>query len=199
MWQKMIWIDSITDSENNWSKLQEILEYRGAWSVSLHGVAKSQNNNMYYHTESKQHLYSFLYKHCTMYSFSIFLTVLNMTSKLHINSSAKYEHHCIPFLYISSVQCSHSVVSASLWWHGLQHIRPPYTISTPRDYSTHVHWVGDAIQLFHPLSSPFPPALNLSQHHGLFKWISSLHQVAKVLEFQLQHHSVQWIFRTDFL
>ena len=114
MWQKMIWIDSITDSENNWSKLQEILEYRGAWSVSLHGVAKSQNNNMYYHTESKQHLYSFLYKHCTMYSFSIFLTVLNMTSKLHINSSAKYEHHCIPFLYISSVQCSHSVVSASL-------------------------------------------------------------------------------------
>ena len=50
---------------------------------------------------------------------------------------------------------------------------------------THFHWVGDAIQPSHPLSSP-SPALNLSQHQGLFKWVSSLHQVAKVLEFQLQ-------------
>ena len=50
---------------------------------------------------------------------------------------------------------------------------------------THVHWVGDAIQPFHPLSSPSPPSLNLSQHQGLFKWVSSLHQVAKVLYFQL--------------
>ena len=44
---------------------------------------------------------------------------------------------------------------------------------------THVHWVGDAIQQSHPLSSPFPPAFNLSQHQGLFKWVSSSHQVAK--------------------
>ena len=50
-----------------------------------------------------------------------------------------------------------------------------------------------------PLSSPSPPAFNLSQHQGLFQWVSSLHQVAKVLEFQLQHQSFQWIFRTDFL
>ena len=64
---------------------------------------------------------------------------------------------------------------------------------------THVHWVGDAIQLSHPLSSPSPPALNLSQRKGLFKWVRSLHQVAKVLEFQLQHQSFQWIFRTDLL
>ena len=62
---------------------------------------------------------------------------------------------------------------------------------------THVHQVGDTIQPSHPLSSPFPPAFNLSQHQGLFKWVSSLHQVAKVLEFQLQHQSFQWIFRTD--
>ena len=53
---------------------------------------------------------------------------------------------------------------------------------------THVHWVGDAIQPSHPLSSPSLPALNLCQHQSLFKWVSSLHQVAKVLEFQLQHH-----------
>ena len=50
---------------------------------------------------------------------------------------------------------------------------------------THVHWVGDAIQPSHPLSSPSPPALNLFQHQGLFPWVSSSHQVAKVLEFQL--------------
>ena len=69
----------------------------------------------------------------------------------------------------------------------------------PELTQTHVHWVSDAIQLFHPLSSPSPPAFNLSQHQGLFKWVDSLHQVAKVLEFQLHHQSFQWIFRTDFL
>ena len=57
---------------------------------------------------------------------------------------------------------------------------------------THVHWVGDAIQPSHPLSSLSPPTFNLSQHWGLFKWVSSLHQVAKVLEFQFQHQSFQW-------
>ena len=64
---------------------------------------------------------------------------------------------------------------------------------------THVHWVSDAIQPPHPLSSSFPPAFNLSQHQGLFQWVSSLHKVAKVLKLQLQHQSFQWIFRTDFL
>ena len=58
----------------------------------------------------------------------------------------------------------------------------------PEPTRTYVHWVGDAIQPSHPLSSP-SPALNLSQHQGLFKWVSSLHQVDKVLEFQLQHQS----------
>ena len=56
---------------------------------------------------------------------------------------------------------------------------------------THVHWVGDAIQPSHPLLSPSPPVPNPSQHQGLFKWVSSLHQVAKLLEFQLQHGSFQ--------
>ena len=69
----------------------------------------------------------------------------------------------------------------------------------PELAQTHFHRIGDAIQPSHPLSSPSPSALNLSQHHGFFKWVSSLHQVAKVLELQLQHLSFQWIFRTDFL
>ena len=64
---------------------------------------------------------------------------------------------------------------------------------------THVHWNGDTIQPSHLLSSPSPPTFNLSQYQGLFKWISSSHQVAKILEFQLQHQSFQWIFRIDFL
>ena len=67
----------------------------------------------------------------------------------------------------------------------------------PEPAQTHVHRVGDAIQPPHPLSSPSPPALNLSQHQGLFQWVSSSHQVAKVLE--PQHQSFQWIFRADLL
>ena len=69
----------------------------------------------------------------------------------------------------------------------------------PELTQTHIHWVCDAFQPSHPLSSPSPPAFNLSQHWGLFQWASSSHQVAKVLEFQLKHQSFQWIFRTDFL
>ena len=64
---------------------------------------------------------------------------------------------------------------------------------------THVHRVGDTIQPSHPLLSPSPPTFNLSQHWGLFQWVSSSHQVARVLEFQPQPQSFQWIFRTDFL
>ena len=64
---------------------------------------------------------------------------------------------------------------------------------------THVHRVSDAIQPSHPLSSPSPPAPNLSHCRGLFQWVSSLHQVAKVWELQLQHQSFQWTPRTDFL
>ena len=62
---------------------------------------------------------------------------------------------------------------------------------------THVHPASDAIQPSHPLSSPSLSAFSLSQHQGLFQWVSSLHQVAKILE--LQHQSFQWIFRPDFL
>ena len=64
---------------------------------------------------------------------------------------------------------------------------------------THVHWVSDAIQPSHPLPSPCPPTFNLSQHQGLFQWVSSCHQVAKGLEFQLQHQSFQQTSRTDLL
>ena len=69
----------------------------------------------------------------------------------------------------------------------------------PEFTQSHVPGVGDAIQPSCPLSSPSPPAFNLSQQQGLFKWVSSSHQVPKVLEFQLQHQSFQWRLRTDLL
>ena len=75
---------------------------------------------------------------------------------------------------------------------------PPHH-QPPELAQTHVHQVSDTILPSHPLSSPSPPAFNLSQHQGLFQWVSSSHQLAKVLEFQFQHQSFQWIFRTNFL
>ena len=72
----------------------------------------------------------------------------------------------------------------------------PVHYQLPESTQTHVHWFSDGIQ---SLSFPSPPALNLSQHQGLFKWVSSSHQVAKVLEFQLQHQSFQGTPRTDLL
>ena len=84
------------------------------------------------------------------------------------------------FFTICSVQFSHSVVSDSLWPHGLQHTRlpcPSLSHSLPEFAQTHVHWVGDAIQPSNPLLLTSPPAVNLSQHRGLFPWVSALHQV----------------------
>ena len=84
----------------------------------------------------------------------------------------------------SSVQFSHTVVSDSLQPHGLQHTRLPCLSPTPRAYKkTHDHRVSDAIQLSCPLSSPFPPAFNISQHQGLCKWVSSSHQGPKYWSF----------------
>ena len=88
-------------------------------------------------------------------------------------------------------QFSRSVVSNTLWPHGLKHARPTCFISMPGVYSNSYP--------SHPPLSPSALAFNLSQQQGLFQWVSSSHQVAKVLELQLQHQSFQWIFRTDFL
>ena len=101
-----------------------------------------------------------------------------------------------------TVQFSHSVMSDYLQPHGLQHSRPPCPSLTHRVslfWLTQLHWVSDAIQPSYPLLSLSPPAFDLSQHQGLFQWVSASHQVTKVLELQLQHQSFQWIFRTDFL
>ena len=94
-------------------------------------------------------------------------------------SSVKSLSHVWPFA--TSMDCSMPVF--------------PVHHQLPELALTHVHQVCDAIQSSHSLLSPSPPAFNLPQHQGLFQWISSLHQVAKILELQLQHQSFPWIFR----
>ena len=115
---------------------------------------------------------------------------------LQINSSV----HLLDFRYMHSVQFSSVAQSCPT-------ISDPMDCSTagfpvycqlPEFTQTHIPWLSDAIQPSHPLSS-LSPAFNLPQQQGLFKWVSFSHQVAKVLEFQLQHQSFQWVFKTDFL
>ena len=106
----------------------------------------------------------------------------------------------IPFLYLS-VQFSLVTQSCPTLCDPMNRSRPglPVHHQLPESTQTHVHCVSDTIQPSHPLSSPSPSALNLSQHQGLFQWISSLYRVAKVLEFQLQNQALQWTPRTDLL
>ena len=96
----------------------------------------------------------------------------------------------------SLVQCSRSVLCDSLRAHELQDDRSPCPSPTSRVHPNPCPLNWWSIQPSHPLSSSSPPALNLSQHQGHPKWVSSSHQVAKELEFQLQHQSHQWTPRT---
>ena len=100
-----------------------------------------------------------------------------------------------------SVQFSSVAQSCPTLCNPKNHSTPglPVHHQFPEFTQTHVHQVSDAIQPSHPLSSPSPPAPNPSQHQSLFQWVKSLREVAKVLEFQLQHQSFQWTPRTDLL
>ena len=113
-------------------------------------------------------------------------TVLEFISWISLKTAS----HLSVQLSLSCVQCFVTPCPAAC--QSSNHQLPELT-------QIHVHRVGDAIQPFHPLFSPFPPSFNFSQHQGLFQWVSSFHQVAKVLEFHLQHQSFHWIFRTDIL
>ena len=145
----------------------------------------------------------------------IFRNIMETAMSLRLKSLGLESQHCLlppgwhvpltshNWVFIPSVwsvlwlfsQFSRSVVSNSLQPHGLQCTRPPCPSPAPGVYSNSCplsRWC-------HPTISssvvPSPPAFNLSQHQSLFKWVSFLHQVDKVLEFQLQHQSFQWIFR----
>ena len=134
----------------------------------------------------------------TMIFFTI-LVILAQFSKVH---NGHFKMYFWLLLWLSSVQ------SLSHVWRFVTPFcsMPGFPVhhQLPESTQTHAHWVHDPTQPSHPLSSPSPPACNLFQHQGLFQWVSSSHQVAKVLEFQLQNQSFQWnsgliSFRMDWL
>ena len=115
------------------------------------------------------------------------LVCLRLNLILYLNLGLSQLNSQTKKYQIRSNQISCSVVSDSFRPHELQHTMPPCPSPAPRVHPNPCPLMGDAIQPSHPLLSLSPPALNLSQHQGLFQWVSSSHQVAKVLEFQLQH------------
>ena len=146
----------------------------------------------------------FSYTVCGVFSnFMILFLIFVKIKKLFLPFClVKFIHHDLEevFNYIV-VQFSSSTQLCLTLWDPMYCSMPglPVNHQCLEFTQTHVHWVGDAIQPSHPLSSPSSPIFNPFQHQGLNKWVSSLHQVSKVLEFQLQHQSFLWTLRTDLL
>ena len=123
-----------------------------------------------------------------------------VTAALKLKDTCSLEENLWP-TSVSSVQFSSVTQSRLTLYDPMNHSTPGLSVhhQLQEFTQTHVYRVDNAIQPSHPLLSPSPPAFSLSQHQGLFQGVSSSHQVARVLEFQFQHQSSQWMFRTDFL
>ena len=135
----------------------------------------------------------------------------HLLGNLKIPRGLFFPFYCCKYLLMGTIHwiCHFKILAVVQLLSHLQFFVTPWTAACQASLSItnsqsllklmHVHCTSDAIQPSHPLSFHSPPSLNLSHHQGLFKWVSSLHQVAKVLEFQLQNQSFQWIISTDFL
>ena len=153
-----------------------------------------------------RHRYEWLkQKTWKLYNFDKYIPLIDVLIYFPRNSTPALKsklHGNLPMLWcqhVPSVQFSSVAQSCPTLCDPMNRSTPglPVHHQLPKFTQTHVHGVSNAIQPSHPLSSPSPPALNLSQHQGLFQWASSSHQVAKVLEFLPQHQSFQWTPRTD--
>ena len=142
----------------------------------------------------------------------LFLQISNMlehTIFLRYNTNNPKALKLLSYVYIFSINTNNKIFVINC-----NQFQSCPTLCDPKNFSTpgfpvlhylselaqmHVHWVHDTIHLSYPLSPPSAPALNLSHHKGLFQWVGSSHQVAKVLELQFQNQFFQWIFRVNFL
>ena len=183
----MRWLDGITDM--NLSKLREIVKDRDAWHAAVHGVTKSRTQLSDWTNTPKG---------SSLVTPDTPDRVLQDTYCWHSPSSIRLLFHISVNRSspTSSVQFSSFTQSCLTLCNPMNCSTPglPVHHQLPEFTQTHVHWVGDAIQPSHLLSSPSSPAPNPSQHRGLFQWVNSSNEVAKVLEFQLQHQSfsLEW-------
>ena len=181
-----IWLFIYANILDKTTENKENLHYFKKINLATEIICNSHSPAVYPGHRRKRYLNTEVFKH-QLLSFFMMIKI----------QSKKEENWALAI----SVQFSSEAQSCPTLCDPMDHSTPglPVHHQLPESTQTHVHWVGDAIQPSYPLSSPSPPTFNLSQHHGLFQWVSSSHQVAKVLEFQLQHQSFQWISRTDFL
>ena len=179
------------DSLEKWMATHSsILAWRIPWTEEPDGLQSMEVQRVWHNWEPNT---------CTF--FHIWLVTTAEPQKKHFFLSHIQASQAAAVLQISLIQFRSFTQFFPTLCNPMDHSTPVFSVQhqSPEPAQTHVHQISDVIQPSHPLSSPSPPTFNLSQHQGLFKWVSSLYQVAKILELQLQHQSFQWIFRTDFL
>ena len=187
---------------------------RQAWWATVHRVTKSQtwlSNKAHTHTCPEKNLWMRTERREVQIDFHLEEKKKNLIVRLGLqlkkiiriltlNILAKVIYSTFAFSQARELAdcCCHSVTrSCPALCDLLDCSMPGFPVLHyfPEFAQIHVHWVSDAIQPSHPLSSPSPPALNLSQHQGLLHWVGSWHQVVRVSKFHLQHQFFQWIVR----